>query len=204
MLRGQAEVRHETKMQPPELAAAETRPAPKKKEKPKGARAIETYYVGMPGSEHLVADTATGDQVTVRPFEAGSVVDAERTAIAQADKDALKLTAGKDPSEILDIAHKATEASNAEAKDLGSITKLLEEKKDMMLFVDAASIRSDRIPKEGLHVLIPKDEMNKLKPHVEELGYTLREIPNVGVVAEKGNSKLTFLHSRERGNKLSN
>jgi len=168
------------------------------KEEPQKPHAIETYRVGLPGQEQLVADTAYGEQVGVRSFDRSSVLDAERAAIEQAEEDTLAEMKERDITEFGDLAHRAVEASGLEAKDVGKLVELLEQKQDMILFVDTQTIDNPSILREGLHLLIPKGEAEKLKSHLEGFGYNVDQIGDTGVKAEKGNSKLVFIYSRER------
>lgn len=173
-------------------------PTPETKEKPQKPHAIETYHVGLPGQEQLVANTAYGEQVGVHSFDRSSVLDAERAAIEQAEKDTLSEMKGKDITEVGDLAHQAIEASGLEAKDVGKLVELLEQRQDMILFVDTETIDNPSIPSEGLPLLIPKGEAEKLQPHLEGFGYNVDQIGDTGIKAEKGNSKLVFIYSRER------
>lgn len=173
-------------------------PAPETKEEPQKPHAIETYHVGLPGQEQLVANTAYGEQVGVRSFDRSSVLDAERAAIEQAEADTLAEMEGRDITEVGDLAHRTVEASGLEAKDVGKLVELLEQKQDMILFVDTKTIDDPSIPREGLHLLIPKGEAEKLQPHLESFGYNVDQIGDTGIKAEKGNSKLVFIYSHER------
>jgi len=171
------------------------------KEKPQKPHAIETHHVGLPGQETLVAETTTGDQVNVRQFDQGSVLDIKRAVIEQVESDALTEIQGKEITDIKNIAKKAIEASDLEAEDVGELLQLLEEKQDMILLVDKATIDNPSIPQEGLHLLIPKNESQKLMPHIENFGYTIKEIGDMGIKAEKGNSKLIFMYAGEKAKK---
>jgi len=175
-----------------------TQPVPETQEEPQESHAIETYHVGLPGQEQLVASTAYGEQVGVRPFERSSVFDAENAAIEQAEEDTLEEIQGRDITEIGDLAHRTIEASGLEGKDVRELVALLEKKEKMILLVDTETIDDPSIPREGLHLLIPKGEAEQLEPHLESFGYTVEQVGDVGIKAEKGNSKLVFIYSRER------
>lgn len=148
-----------------------------------------------------MADTATGDQVGVRRFEVGDVTDVKRTAIEKGEEAALQSFEGKSTEEKEAIAKSAIESSKVEAEDMAEISKLLEGKRDALLIVDVATIKDESIPKEGLHLLIPKGELEKIKPRLQELGYSIEEIKQMGLKAEKGRSCFVFLYAKERGEK---
>ncbi|NMC51960.1 hypothetical protein GYA54_04580 [Candidatus Kuenenbacteria bacterium] len=173
-------------------------PAPETKDKPQKPHAIETYYVGLPGQEKLVANTAYGEQVGIRSFDRSSVLDTERAAIEQAEENTLSAMKGKDITEVGDLAKRTIEASGLEAKDVGKLVELLEQKQNIILFVDTETINDPSIPREGLHLLIPKGEAEKLQPHLQNFGYDVNQIGDIGIKAEKGNSKLVFIYSQER------
>lgn len=183
-----------------EMGTAE-KPTTETEQPPKQEHAVETYTVGIPGEKKLVADTATGDQVGVRRFQTGDVNDVKRTVIEEGEEAALQSLEGKSPEEKGAIAKGAVESSKVYAGDMAEISKLLEGKRDTLLVVDAATIKDESIPKEGLHLLIPKGELGKVKPRLEELGYSTKEIEQMGLEAEKGRSRFVFLYAKERGEK---
>src|SRR3989338_502028 len=192
-----------SEQEPPPLSETpETRKGIGVTEKPaetERPHAIETYKVGLPGAEKMVADTATGDQVGVRRFDVGDVTDVKRTAIEEGEEAALQSLAGQSPENKGAIAKGAIESSQAEGKDIAEISQLLEGQRDALLVVDAATIKNESISKEGLHLLIPKGELEKVKPRLEELGYSTKEIEQLGLEAKKGRSQFVFLYAKERG-----
>src|SRR3989344_271756 len=191
-----------SEQEPPPLSETpETRKGIGVTEKPaetERPHAIETYKVGLPGAEKMVADTATGDQVGVRRFEVGDVTDVKRTAIEEGEEAALQSLAGQSPENKGAIAKGAIESSQAEGKDIAEISQLLEGQRDALLVVDAATIKNESISKEGLHLLIPKGELEKVKPRLEELGYSTKEIEQLGLEAPEAKPKTEVGPSREQ------
>jgi len=193
------EVEQERQAPIPETPSAPTAEQQVAKESPLQHHRIETYKVGMPGAEKLVADTLAGEQVGVRHFEAGDVTKIKRSAVEENEGRAIQSLPGKPVDAKQEIAQHAIAESQAETDDLADIKRLLEGKRDTLLAVDSATVKNEAIPRDCLQLLIPKDELTKLAPHLKELGYEINEVGQLGVEATKGHSKFFFLYSKERG-----
>lgn len=172
----------------------------KAEKKPEKPHAIEISYVGTPGQEKLVAYTINGDQVEITRFEGRSVFKIKEAAIKQSEEDAISKI--HEEGIMGSVAEEANKTSKLEAEDISKLVRLLEGIEDKILFVDVKTIENPSVPKEGLHVLIPKGTAEETKPHLDNFGYSIREIEGVGFVAEKGNSKLVFLYASERADKI--
>ena len=171
-----------------------------KSEKPAELQhSIETYFVGLPGAEKLVADTATGDQVGVRRLETSDVISLKKTVIEQKESDSIEALAGKPIEDQSQTAQETMDATRNEADDMVKIAELLESKKDVILTVDTDSITDTRIPKgNALHLLIKNSEIEPIKKLLADSDYYLEEMDDeIGLKATKGSSEMVFMYAKE-------
>lgn len=159
--------------------------------------AISVYEVGDV-VKRKAANRIDGDQVYVALLES-QITELSRGRIESRERGALRNSEGKSLRERSESAGRVLELSKAEARDLLEIRNFLIRKRDVLLVVDPETIDSTVVPKDGIHLLTPKEEYEGIRPLLEKLNYTMIKIKeNQGVIARKGDFQFVFLYSSEK------
>lgn len=160
---------------------------------------IETYTVQNElGEPVTVADSRAGDQLEVSLFAEADIIRIKRTVVLEKEREALDELAGKSLEQKGTIARQAIEQSADEYRDLPTLQKLFAEYRDRLLEVKSSTVRDDRIPKEGRHFLIAKNDAQELTSDLRELGYEIHDLEDQGIRARRGETKLNFIYSKEK------
>lgn len=162
---------------------------------------LETSYVGVPGSEKLVAETENGQQVEVKIFES-SDVSRDFKSITGGEDSALKQMEGQSVEQKGKLAKQTTEQSQKQAKDLLALSQLFETSKNEILMVKPESARGLGID-VNFCAMLSGSKQELVKTRLQALGYNIIADER-GFRAEAGNIKLFFVNGIEKHNKSKN